>query len=49
MALQGARMMLLSGSEPGLSSIRHLRLASNPGFEEEYAACMSFPRRKTSD
>jgi uncharacterized 2Fe-2S/4Fe-4S cluster protein (DUF4445 family) len=42
-ALRGARMLLLSSEEPALPPIEHLSLAADPAFQEEFAACMSFP------
>ena len=41
-ALRGAKMLLLTG-EPVLPPIEHVSLAADPGFQEEFAACMSFP------
>ncbi len=41
-ALRGAKMLLLNG-EPALPPIEHVSLAADPGFQEEFAACMSFP------
>ena len=42
-ALRGAKMLLLSAEEPILPPIEHVALAADPGFEEEFANCMSFP------
>ncbi|MGA9024004.1 MAG: ASKHA domain-containing protein [Terracidiphilus sp.] len=42
-ALRGARMLLLTGSEPELPPIEHVSLAADPGFQDEFANCMAFP------
>lgn len=42
-ALKGAKMLLLSSSEPALPSIDHVSLAADPDFQDEYASCMAFP------
>ncbi|MGB3628722.1 MAG: ASKHA domain-containing protein, partial [Terracidiphilus sp.] len=42
-ALRGARMLLLTGSEPDLPPIEHVSLAADPGFQDEFAICMAFP------
>lgn len=42
-ALRGAKMLLLSSEEPILPTIEHLSLAAEPGFQDEYASCMTFP------
>jgi uncharacterized 2Fe-2S/4Fe-4S cluster protein (DUF4445 family) len=41
-ALRGAKMLLLGG-EPVLPPIKHVSLAADPEFQDEFAACMSFP------
>ena len=42
-ALKGAKMLLLSSSEPALPLIDHVSLAADPDFQDEYASCMAFP------
>ncbi len=42
-ALRGAKMMLLAAEKPELPVIEHVSLAADPGFEDEFANCMSFP------
>lgn len=42
-ALRGAKMLLLAGAEPVFPKIEHVSLAADPGFQEEFAACMTFP------
>jgi uncharacterized 2Fe-2S/4Fe-4S cluster protein (DUF4445 family) len=42
-ALRGAKMMLLADAEPAMPKIEHVSLAADPGFQDEFAACMSFP------
>jgi uncharacterized 2Fe-2S/4Fe-4S cluster protein (DUF4445 family) len=42
-ALRGAKMMLLAGREPALPPIHHVSLAAIPAFQDEFAACMTFP------
>jgi uncharacterized 2Fe-2S/4Fe-4S cluster protein (DUF4445 family) len=42
-ALKGAKMLLLSSGEPALAQIEHVCLAADPGFQNEYASCMTFP------
>ncbi len=42
-ALRGAKMMLLAKDEPVLPGIEHVGLAAVDGFQERFAACMSFP------
>jgi uncharacterized 2Fe-2S/4Fe-4S cluster protein (DUF4445 family) len=42
-ALRGAKMLLLSAEEPILPPIEHVALAADPGFQDEFANCMSFP------
>lgn len=44
-ALHGARFLLLS-AEPRLPHIQHISLAADPGFQEQFAAAMSFPNAK---
>jgi uncharacterized 2Fe-2S/4Fe-4S cluster protein (DUF4445 family) len=40
-ALRGAKMLLLSGAEPALPRVEHVSLAADPGFQDEYANCMT--------
>lgn len=42
-ALRGAKMLLLAGQEPLLPPIRHVSLAADPGFQDEFVNCMTFP------
>ena len=42
-ALHGAKILLLSAGEPALPNIEHLSLAADPGFQDEFAACIAFP------
>ncbi|HEV2485700.1 MAG TPA: ASKHA domain-containing protein [Terracidiphilus sp.] len=42
-ALRGAKMLLLALEEPALPAIEHVSLAADPGFQDEFANCMSFP------
>ena len=42
-ALRGAKMMMLEQGEPALPKIEHFSLAADPGFQDEFAECMSFP------
>jgi uncharacterized 2Fe-2S/4Fe-4S cluster protein (DUF4445 family) len=42
-ALRGAKMLLLAGEEPALPPIEHISLAADPTFQDEFAACMTFP------
>jgi uncharacterized 2Fe-2S/4Fe-4S cluster protein (DUF4445 family) len=48
-ALRGAKMLLLSQEEPLLPPIEHVSLAADPAFQDEFAACMSFPEREAMD
>jgi uncharacterized 2Fe-2S/4Fe-4S cluster protein (DUF4445 family) len=48
-ALRGAKMLLLAAEEPVLPAIEHISLASDPGFQDEFANCMSFPEIHTDD
>ena len=41
-ALHGAKMLLLSASEPALPKIEHVSLAADPGFQDEFADCIAF-------
>jgi uncharacterized 2Fe-2S/4Fe-4S cluster protein (DUF4445 family) len=45
-ALRGAKMLLLAAEEPALPSIEHVSLAADPGFQDEFANCMTFPVRQ---
>jgi uncharacterized 2Fe-2S/4Fe-4S cluster protein (DUF4445 family) len=47
-ALRGAKMMLVATHEPTLPPIDHISLAADPGFEDEFANCMTFPDRRDS-
>ena len=42
-ALRGAKMLLMSAEEPALPRIEHVSLAADPGFQDEFATCMTFP------
>ena len=42
-ALRGSKMLLLAAEEPALPAIEHVSLAADPGFQDEFANCMSFP------
>jgi uncharacterized 2Fe-2S/4Fe-4S cluster protein (DUF4445 family) len=42
-ALRGAKMLLLADREPTLPPIRHISLAADPAFQDEFANCMTFP------
>jgi len=42
-ALRGAKLMLLADHEPALPGIEHVKLASIPAFQDEFAAHMAFP------
>ena len=42
-ALRGAKMLLLSASEPVLPAIEHISLAADAGFQDEFVKCMAFP------
>ena len=42
-ALRGAKIFLLSDSEPPLPIMEHVALATDPGFQEEFVNCMNFP------
>ncbi len=42
-ALHGARLLVESAGEPRLPLIEHVSLAADPVFQEEFAACMTFP------
>jgi len=44
-ALRGAKILLLSTDEPALPRIEHVSLAADPGFQDEFANCMTFPDR----
>jgi uncharacterized 2Fe-2S/4Fe-4S cluster protein (DUF4445 family) len=45
-ALRGAKMLLLAAEEPALPGIEHVSLAEDPGFQDEFANCMTFPDRQ---
>ncbi len=47
-ALRGAKMLLMQSGMPPLPEIRHISLAAEPGFQGEFAACMTFPNCKTA-
>jgi uncharacterized 2Fe-2S/4Fe-4S cluster protein (DUF4445 family) len=42
-ALRGAKILLLSSREPALCRIEHVSLAADPGFQDEFVSCMTFP------
>ncbi len=44
-ALRGARM-LLAAHEPPLPPIEHVNVAADPGFQDEFANCMTFSGRR---
>jgi len=46
-ALRGAKLLLLSASEPFLPGVEHISLASDPGFQDEFVNCMTFPGAKS--
>jgi uncharacterized 2Fe-2S/4Fe-4S cluster protein (DUF4445 family) len=43
-ALRGAKMLLLASEEQVLPVIEHISLAADPAFQDEFAACMRFPK-----
>ena len=43
-ALRGAKILLLSASEPVMPRIEHISLAADPNFQDEFAACIAFPQ-----
>jgi len=45
-ALRGAKIMLLSETEPVLPGIEHMSLAMNPEFQDQFADCMRFPEHE---
>lgn len=42
-ALRGAKVLLMQSEAPRLPQIQHISLAAEPGFQDEFAACMAFP------
>jgi uncharacterized 2Fe-2S/4Fe-4S cluster protein (DUF4445 family) len=44
-ALRGAKMLLLAVEEPQLPPVQHVSLAADHAFQDEFAACMTFPAR----
>ena len=42
-ALRGAKILLLSAGEPTLPCVEHISFAADPGFQDEFANCMTFP------
>jgi uncharacterized 2Fe-2S/4Fe-4S cluster protein (DUF4445 family) len=46
-ALRGAKILLLSDGEPFLPEVEHISLASDPGFQNEFVSCMTFPGAKS--
>jgi len=42
-ALRGAKMMLAAARTPALPPLKHISLAAEPGFQDEFANCMPFP------
>ena len=47
-ALRGAKILLLSATEPSLQKIEHVSLAADPCFQDEYVNCMTFPEGDNS-
>lgn len=47
-ALRGAKMLLMQNEGPGLPEMRHVSLAAEPGFQDEFARCMAFPECGTA-
>jgi uncharacterized 2Fe-2S/4Fe-4S cluster protein (DUF4445 family) len=45
-ALRGAKMLLLAAGEPAFPPIEHVSLAADPAFQDEFAACMTFPAQQ---
>lgn len=46
-ALRGAKILLLSANEPSVPPIEHVSLAADPGFQDEFVNCMTFPGAKS--
>ena len=46
-ALRGAKLLLMA-PEPPLPAMEHFSLAADPGFQDEFAACMRFPAEAES-
>jgi uncharacterized 2Fe-2S/4Fe-4S cluster protein (DUF4445 family) len=44
-ALRGAKILLLA-DEPPLPPIKHISLAADPAFQDEFANCMTFPEMR---
>jgi uncharacterized 2Fe-2S/4Fe-4S cluster protein (DUF4445 family) len=44
-SLRGAKMLLLASQEPALPPIVHISLAADHDFQDEFAACMTFPEK----
>jgi uncharacterized 2Fe-2S/4Fe-4S cluster protein (DUF4445 family) len=42
-ALRGAKILLLAATEPAMPPVEHISLAADPGFQDEFANCMTFP------
>ncbi len=42
-ALRGAKLLLLSASEPVLPAIEHVSLAADSEFQDQFVNCMTFP------
>jgi uncharacterized 2Fe-2S/4Fe-4S cluster protein (DUF4445 family) len=47
-ALRGAKMLLLAAGTPALPPIEHVSLAADPGFQDEFANSMTFPKPHTA-
>ena len=48
-ALRGAKTLLMQTEAPTLPEIRHISLAAQPGFQDEFAASMAFPENGTAE
>ena len=48
-ALRGAKMLLMEKDDPRLPAMEHMSLAADPGFQDEFAGCMSFPEPVRKD
>jgi uncharacterized 2Fe-2S/4Fe-4S cluster protein (DUF4445 family) len=47
-ALRGAKILLLAAKEPAMPPIEHISLAADPGFQDEFANCMTFPEAESA-
>ena len=43
-ALRGAKILLLAPEKPALPTIKHVSLAADPGFQDEFASCLTFSK-----